>query len=153
MHGVQIRSRRFKTTPSRRPYRLPFETIQVPSSDPSEESLHVDPVRSYVPEHVSHQKSNFSDMDSDKRDDVSLIHILKHGVFSIKSQPNVSIPGPSTANHPSGVPFVSLHSTSSSFQDDILSLNVAQHSSGNVSQGLDNVDQGSTPHMLKRISS
>ncbi|KAA0056035.1 uncharacterized protein E6C27_scaffold319G001900 [Cucumis melo var. makuwa] len=112
----------------------------VPSSDPSEESLHVDPVRSYVPEHVSHQESNFSDMDSDKRDDVSLIHILKHGVFSIKSQPNVSIPGPSTANHPSGVPFVSLHSTSSFFQDDILSLNVAQHSSGNVSQ-VEELDQ------------
>lgn len=135
MHGVRMRGINSKLPHLDVPtvYRLKEVRYHLPILLRS--LLHDDLVNSNAFEHVGHQKSNLSDMDSDERDDVPLVHILKRGVFSKKSQPDVSIPDPSAATHSLGVSSVSLHSTSSSSQDDILASNVPQHSSGNVSQG------------------
>ncbi|TYK27163.1 cell wall protein RBR3-like [Cucumis melo var. makuwa] len=97
MHNVRMRRNRFKTTPYMRPYRLPSER----------------------------NHSNLSNMDSDERDDVPLIYILKRGVFGKNPQPDSSVPGTSTV-----VP-----SPSENLE--------------NLSQDLVNIDQGSNSSHVK----
>ncbi|KAA0056755.1 cell wall protein RBR3-like [Cucumis melo var. makuwa] len=145
MHDVRIRGYQFKTTPSRRPYRLPSKQNQVSPSDPTKDSLFSDPVDSVVPENVGHHESDLSDMDPNKRDNVPLFHILKRGVFGKNTQLDSDVPcASSVVSSPSGH-FVSLHFTSSSSNNDIPASNEPHHSSDNLSQCPDNVDQESNP--------
>lgn len=60
---------------------ITIRTKSVPPSNPTEESLFPDLVGSNVPENVRNHESNVSDIDSNERDDIPLIHILKRGVF------------------------------------------------------------------------
>lgn len=135
MRGLQ-----FKSTPLQCPYRLSFERNQIPSFDPTKESLLPDPIDFTVPENAGRQEFNEFDMDSDEKDDVSLSHLLKHEVFGKNTQPESGFPSASNAV-PSGQS-VSLSNTS---QIDVPASNKPYHSGDNFSQGSDNVDQESNP--------
>ncbi|TYK29234.1 uncharacterized protein E5676_scaffold1228G00240 [Cucumis melo var. makuwa] len=76
--------------------------LEVSSSDHSNDSLHDSPVTSNIPEHVVPLESHLSDMDSDERDDVPLVHILKR-LFRKPSQPFIDIFGSSAAHRSSHV--------------------------------------------------
>ncbi|TYK02589.1 putative mitochondrial protein [Cucumis melo var. makuwa] len=130
----------FKSTPLQCPYRLSFERNQIPSFDPTKESLLPDPIDFTVPENAGRQEFNEFDMDSDEKDDVSLSHLLKHEVFGKNTQPESGFPSASNAV-PSGQS-VSLSNTS---QIDVPASNKPYHSGDNFSQGSDNVDQESNP--------
>ncbi|KAA0062802.1 uncharacterized protein E5676_scaffold986G00450 [Cucumis melo var. makuwa] len=111
MHGVQIRDRRFKSTPTRRPYRLPLKKSQVNISESSPISMHEEHITNSTTEDVEIAtgvtESLVSEMDSDERYNVPLARLLNKGLFS-----NVE---PSIAD----VPITTAYSNESSSSEDI----------------------------------
>ncbi|KAA0065426.1 uncharacterized protein E6C27_scaffold17G001030 [Cucumis melo var. makuwa] len=86
MHGIRMMGRRFKSTPTRRPYRPPSKKIQVNTSNSPLLSMHDEQISSSAAENVEVDsvvsKTYISKMDSDEGDDVPLARLLKKSLFS-----------------------------------------------------------------------
>ncbi|KAA0047662.1 envelope-like protein [Cucumis melo var. makuwa] len=130
---VRERGRRFKSTPPRRPYWLPYEKSQGEGSSRLHESVLPLPVvsESYVPgSSVAHAplvpETTVSDMDSDDWDDVPLARLLKRTLIpDVSDKLHVdslsSIHSQETCSPPSSpLPFASVDAHES-VPDDVLS--------------------------------
>ena len=106
-----MRDRHFKSTPTRRPYRLSSKKSQVNISESSPISVHDDLIADNAAEDIETapgvSESHVFKMDSDERDNVPLARLLKNGLFS-----NVE---PFVAD----VPVTTAHSNESSSSEDI----------------------------------
>ncbi|KAA0042423.1 envelope-like protein [Cucumis melo var. makuwa] len=81
VHGIQVHGRRFKSTPPRRPYKLPSENAHVDIPSGSTELVHEEMVFGNAMKDdktaPAVSEAHLSDMDSDDLDDVPLARLVK----------------------------------------------------------------------------
>ncbi|KAA0033000.1 putative mitochondrial protein [Cucumis melo var. makuwa] len=163
---VRVRGRKFKSTPSRRPYRLPSEKSQEEASSRLHESVLPEfvPVvgESSVPASSIARAprvptTTMSDMDLDDRDDVPLARLLERTLipdvsYKLLVDPSSSIHSQETRSSPSSsLPFASIGAHESVLDDVPSDISTAPVGQPNDRRDEDEVDPQHPVSILKKF--